>query len=91
MRKAPIVAEYVTLLPCDIDVKEGIMYVSEEFEIGVHKCMCGCGNLTFTPFGKDGWNLIEDKGWITITPSIGNYQFKCKSHYVITNGIANWV
>lgn len=45
------------------------------------------------PFDKKerGWNLIEKNGKISFTPSVGNQQFPCGSHYIITNNIANFV
>lgn len=74
------------------------LYISEKYGTIVHKCLCGCGEKTVTPIdcvidGKDmGWKLIkENNGTISMTPSIGNYQFPCKSHYIITKNVANFV
>ncbi len=68
-------------------LENGFIYVSREFDLAIHLCACGCGVDTVTPFNSDkGWNLIDDTDGITLTPSIGNQNFDCKSHYYVTNG-----
>jgi hypothetical protein len=42
--------------------------------------------------GQDmGWHMTEKDGKVSFTPSIGNYQLPCKSHYIITKNKANFV
>jgi hypothetical protein len=70
---------------------DATLYVSERFGVAIHKCACGCGNQTVTPFGRpDGWKLIKNELGVSLTPSIGNFQFPCKSHYFITNSEVIW-
>lgn len=67
----------------------GILYVSERFALAIHLCACGrCGNETVTPLDGDGWTLTERA---TLRPSIGNWQFPCRSHYFITEGRVQWL
>lgn len=56
----------------------------------VHNCCCGCGNEVITPIGKTDWQLTEESGSITIYPSIGNWSFKCRSHYWINKNRVLW-
>lgn len=74
-------------------LEENKLYISEEYNCAVHKCLCGCGNKTVTPLHDiNGWKLIKSaNGKVSLTPSISNYQLECKSHYIITNNVANFV
>jgi len=73
-------------------MEEGKIYISEEYKCAIHNCLCGCGEKTVMPLYGDEWNLIkEDNGKISFTPSVGNYNFDCKSHYIITNNVANFI
>ena len=65
-------------------LEEGIIYVSIKYRTAVHKCICGCGNKVVTPISQTGWQLTFDGKTITLYPSIGNWNFECKSHYFIT-------
>lgn len=95
LKKVKITFEYVEFIP--EDRKENVIYISEEYGTTVHNCLCGCGGKTIMPIdniidGHDyGWKLIkESNGKISFTPSVGNYQLSCKSHYIITNNVANF-
>jgi len=74
-------------------MEECKIYISEEYGTVIHKCLCGCGEKTVLPIDPvHGWNLIkENNGKVSFTPSVGNYQLPCKSHYIITNNVANFV
>lgn len=92
LKKVPVEPVYLEFLPELSEMEEGKIYISREYKVSKHKCLCGCGELVVLPFSSpDDWKFTEDKGKITFTPSVGNYQFACKSHYIITNGIANFV
>lgn len=77
-------------LPKKEEMRKGKIYISKEFSISNHLCLCGCGEETVLPFGEGSWYLIGQDNTITITPSI-QQTFKCKSHYIITDGKANFV
>lgn len=89
----------VETMPLKKDMEQYVLYVSKKYGLSIHLCLCGeCGEQTVLPFshiidGVDtGWIHEEDKeGKYTIRPSVGNFQFPCKSHYIITNNIANFV
>lgn len=46
--------------------------------------MCGCGNKVVTPLSPTEWELTFDGKNVSLNPSIGNWNFECKSHYWIT-------
>ena len=79
-------------LPDFETMEEAKIYISEQYGVTIHKCLCGCGEKTVLPIDPiHGWQLIKDcAGKISFTPSIGNYQLPCKSHYIITKNIANF-
>lgn len=66
-------------------VEEGVLYISIEYCTAIHKCVCGCGNEVVTPLSPTDWKLTFDGKSITLYPSIGNWNFKCQSHYWIKN------
>jgi len=70
----------------------GKLYYSKEFDGSSHLCLCGCGVKCYLPIQPNisGWLLTIQNNKPTITPSILQ-RFECKSHYIITNGIANFV
>src|SRR6476620_5497878 len=73
-----------------IHLEEGILYVSEEFEIAGHLCPCGCGSKVITPLGINEWSLSTHDEKPTLKPSIGNWQLPCQSHYWIDDGEILW-
>lgn len=66
------------------------VYVSIRFATAVHKCCCGCGYEVVTPLSPSGWQLSYDGESISLWPSIGNWNFPCKSHYWIKNDSVKW-
>lgn len=92
IKKVPIIAEYVEFIPKTADMKQGVIYISKRFRTASHICLCGkCGNRTVTPLKKGEWELTDKNGKISLSESIGNFQYPCKSHYIIVNGNANFV
>lgn len=71
-------------------LEEGILYISLKYETAVHKCFCGCGMETVTPLSKNGWKIVFENDTVSLSPSIGNHQFECKSHYVIIKNKVIW-
>ena len=43
-----------------------------------------------TPLSPAAWSLFFDGETVSLSPSIGNWGFKCKSHYWITNNRIEW-
>lgn len=74
--------------------QQGKVYISEKFEVSKHLCLCGCENMTVMPLddGSKWWKLVkENNGTVSFIGSVGNYNFPCKSHYIITKNKANFV
>lgn len=87
LKKIEIVPVYLEFIPETL--KQDLVYISKEYQVSVHLCLCGCGNKAVVPFGKNGWNLIENEGKISFTPSILNTNCPNKYHYILTNNVAN--
>ena len=73
--------EFVEYIPREL--KDGVVYVSIPFATVIHKCCCGCGQQVVTPLSPSQWTLSFDGKSISLHPSIGNWNFPCKSHYWI--------
>ncbi|GAA5497480.1 hypothetical protein Rhal01_03676 [Rubritalea halochordaticola] len=71
-------------------LEENILYVSDRFGTAAHLCACGCGAKVRTPLGETEWTLSLEEGLPTLSPSVGNWQQDCKSHYFIQNGEIIW-
>ena len=67
------------------DLEDNTIYISLEYCTAIHKCVCGCGNEVVTPISPTGWKLTFDVETISLSPSIGSWKLKCRSHYFITN------
>jgi hypothetical protein len=71
-------------------LEEGKLYVSMRYASVAHLCVCGCGNEVVTPIRKRGWKLTFDGENITLSPSIGNHNLACQSHYFIRESEIYW-
>ncbi len=81
--EGPIHHEFVEFIPKELD--DRVLYVSVQCCTAVHKCFCGCGQKVVTPLSPAQWRLIFDGETASLEPSIGNWSFRCESHYWITN------
>jgi hypothetical protein len=75
--------KFVEFIPENLE--DDILYISIEYCTAVHKCICGCGNEVVTPLSPTDWQLTFDGESVSLNPSIGNWNFKCQSHYWIIN------
>lgn len=66
-------------------LEPGIIYISMEYATAAHGCCCGCGEQVITPFTPTDWELTFDGETVSLWPSIGNWNFACRSHYIIRN------
>ena len=73
--------KFVEFIPEVID--EGVLYISTDYCTAIHKCVCGCGNEVVTPLSPTDWKITFDGNSVSLDPSIGNWNFECKSHYWI--------
>jgi len=64
-------------------LEEGVLYISERYRTAVHKCCCGCGQEVVTPLSPAEWSVNRNNGQVSLWPSIGNWSYHCRSHYVI--------
>lgn len=71
-------------------IEEGILYISPEFRAVIHRCACGCGEKVHTPLSPTNWKMIYDGKRITLSPSIGNWSYTCRSHYWIRDNEVVW-
>lgn len=70
---------------------EGYLYISRKYKTAIHLCACGCREEVITPLDDlNGWVLHKNEELVSLTPSIGNYQVPCKTHYFITNNKIVW-
>jgi hypothetical protein len=73
--------KFVDLIPDSLE--DGVLYVSMKYCTVIHKCPCGCGSEVVTPISPTDWKLTFDGMTISLSPSIGNWNFECQSHYWI--------
>lgn len=72
------------------ELEPGMLYVSIAYDSTIHLCACGCGNQVVLPLHPTAWRLTYDGEAVTMTPSIGNWGFPCRSHYIIERGRIRW-
>jgi Family of unknown function (DUF6527) len=84
----PLAHEFVEYIPAEL--AEGVLYLSIPFRTAVHRCACGCGNKVVTPISPADWQLFYDGDTVSLTPSIGNWGFPCRSHYWIDTNEIQW-
>lgn len=89
MRRTTIIPEFVESAPQEL--QDGVIYISDRFRTALHKCCCGCGREVVTPLNPAGWSYYREGRAITLKPSIGNWSFPCKSHYLIIKNEVVWV
>ncbi|TWU58942.1 hypothetical protein Poly51_17230 [Rubripirellula tenax] len=76
--------EFVTHFPDQPE--SGVLYISIEYKSVSHLCCCGCGEEVVTPLSPADWQITYDGRSISLSPSIGSWTLRCRSHYVITRG-----
>lgn len=88
MKLVTITPLFVELMPPEI--KAGVLYISEEYGTAIHKCCCGCGMKVVTSLSPARWQLRREGILVTLYPSIGNWDFPCRSHYWIRRNRVVW-
>jgi uncharacterized protein DUF6527 len=88
MRYTSITHEFVEYIPGEL--AEAVLYISITYRTAVHRCACGCGNKVVTPISPADWQLFYDGETVSLTPSIGNWGFHCRSHYWVTSNQVQW-
>jgi hypothetical protein len=80
--------EHVEFIPKVID--PGVIYISNKFRTASHLCCCGCGTKLVTPLRETEYKLTERAGAVSLSPSIGNWNHPCQSHYWISGNRVIW-
>jgi hypothetical protein len=80
--------KFVEFMPSELS--EGTLYISMEYNTVKHKCCCGCGEDVVTPLNPTDWKLIYDGETISLSPSVGNWNLPCRSHYFIKHSKIQW-
>lgn len=81
----------VTYIPERALMKEGEIYLSNEYMTAAHLCCCGCGEEVVTPLNAAKWQLKLSDGRVSLYPSIGNWEYQCRSHYIIRDNKIIWM
>ena len=72
------------------NLEEDTLYISLDFGTVIHKCCCGCGEEVVTPLSPTDWEINYNGKSVSLYPSIGNWSFKCQSHYWIKHSKVIW-
>lgn len=72
------------------EMRPGVVYHTEEYELAGLLCACGCGHR-ITLLVPDSHEVLDEDGYATVRPSIGVFDAACKSHYVISGGEVLWL
>lgn len=88
MRLNQITPVFVEFIPEYIE--SGKLYISDEYEVAIHKCCCGCGEEVVTPLSPVDWKYTVTLKGVSLFPSIGNWKYQCRSHYFIRESGVVW-
>lgn len=88
MKQAILIPQYVDYIPEQL--QDGQLYICEHYKTVAHKCCCGCGEEVITPLSPAEWSIRQEGNTVTLYPSIGNWSFKCQSHYWISKNQVIW-
>ena len=88
MRQTHLKPSFVEFIPDHLE--DGVLYISERFRTCSHKCCCGCNEEVVLPLSPAEWQLCRDGDAISLWPSVGNWDYACKSHYVIRRNQVRW-
>ena len=80
--------EFVEFIPKVLP--DGVIYISIPYATVIHNCCCGCGVRVVTPLSPVEWTLSFDGRSVSLSPSIGNWSFPCRSHYWVRNNRVIW-
>lgn len=88
--------------PGEEALEDGVLYIvdheDQREQFVEFNCPCGCGETVWIPYYKMGeqretypsWRYLEEKGKVTLSPSILSSGFACRSHYFIRNNRIQW-
>ena len=79
---------FVELVPEQLE--PNTLYISMAYATVVHSCLCGCRQRVVTPLTPTDWHLTYDGETVSLSRSVGNWSFPCKSHYWIERSRVHW-
>lgn len=79
---------YVEYIPERLE--PGVFYISSRFRTASHLCCCGCGLKVVTPLNPAKWRLTDHGASVSLSPSVGNWGYPCRSHYLIIRNQVRW-
>lgn len=88
MKLQRIQHQFVEFVPEKLE--QGTLYISREYNSASHLCACGCGREVVTIIGPADSSITCNSRGVTISTSIGNSNFPCKSHYWIKDNRILW-
>src|SRR4051812_35421322 len=56
----------------------------------LHLCACGCGQQVVLELSPMHYTLTYAGDGITLDPSVGNWSFPCRSHYLLRDSRVVW-
>ncbi len=71
-------------------LEDRVLYVSIPYDTCLHNCACGCGREVATPLSVSDWRMTYNGESVSLSPSIGNWSYPCRSHYWIKKGRVVW-
>jgi hypothetical protein len=80
--------QFVEFMPKILD--DGVLYISTTYATACHRCFCGCGMKVVTPLSPTDWQLTFDGDTVSLHPSIGNWSYPCRSHYILEGNRVMW-
>ena len=80
--------QFVEFMPKVLN--EGVLYVSMAYVTASHMCFCGCGMKVVTPLSPTDWRLTFNGDTVSLDPSIGNWSYPCRSHYILRGNRVIW-
>jgi hypothetical protein len=80
--------EYTEFIPKTLD--DGVLYISKKFKTASHRCCCGCGTKIVTPLRETEYSFTDHGRVVSLSPSIGNWNHPCQSHYWIRKNQVVW-
>ncbi|WP_155740012.1 DUF6527 family protein [Pandoraea pnomenusa] len=88
MRIEAVKPQFVEFVPKVLE--PGVLYISEKYKTASHLCACGCGEKVVTPLSPVEWHIRNEGGLVSLHPSIGNWNYACRSHYWIRRNRVAW-
>ena len=82
--------QFVETVPERDNMKDATLYLCLQYDTTAHLCACGCGREVTLPLDPLQWKIQYDGRTASLSPSVGNWSFPCRSHYWITHNRVLW-